>query len=267
MEIDFIVNHGLLSPKQRPAWYRGEKLIKSLDTERCGELSGQELDEIIDETLTNPVFKWNGKDGLASFLGLNCDAMKDMIWTWNKHKILFAKIAADTPYGNSAIINIAGRHAKRCWQRYRHFVDSGGCQLPVDPAILYQNLHPRTKKTLRLSPELSSWSEFRRVNVGAVGVNAGLFPQDAALPAQTRSTDSFDIPALSSPADSRVLRLCRSRRLRHRRRCRWRGCRRRRYSLRWIRCRLRQYNLCRRCCRRRRHRRCCRCRISRRCSR
>jgi hypothetical protein len=91
MEIDFIVNHGLLSPKQRPAWYRREKLIKSLDTERCGELSGQELDEIIDETLTNPKFKWNRKDGLASFLGLHRVAMQEMIWTWNKHKILFAK--------------------------------------------------------------------------------------------------------------------------------------------------------------------------------
>ncbi len=91
MEIDFILNHDLLSPKQRPAWYRGEKLIKSLDTESCGELSGHELDEIIDEILTNPKFKWNGKDGLASFLGLHRDAMKEMIWTWNKHKILFAK--------------------------------------------------------------------------------------------------------------------------------------------------------------------------------
>jgi hypothetical protein len=53
MEIDFIVNHGLLSPKQRPAWYHGEKMIKSLDTESCGELCGHQLDEIIDEILLN----------------------------------------------------------------------------------------------------------------------------------------------------------------------------------------------------------------------
>ena len=91
MEIDFILNHDLLSPKQRPAWHRGKKLFTSLCNEICGELSGHELDEIIDETLTNPKFKWNGKDGLASFLGLHRDAMKEMIWTWNKHKILFAK--------------------------------------------------------------------------------------------------------------------------------------------------------------------------------
>ena len=182
MELDSILNHNLPSPKQRPAWYRGEKLIKLLDTESCGELNGHELDEIIDETLTNPEFKWTGKDGIASFLGLNYDAMKDTIWTWNKHKILFAKIAADTPYRGSSIFKIAGRQAERCWKRYRCFVDNGGCRLPVDPAILYQNLHPRTKKTLRLSPELSSWSDFRCVNVGAVGVNAGLFSQDAAHP-------------------------------------------------------------------------------------
>ena len=56
MELDFIVNHDLLSPKQRPAWYRGEKLIKSLDTESCGELSGHELDEINDESLSNLAF-------------------------------------------------------------------------------------------------------------------------------------------------------------------------------------------------------------------
>ena len=60
MELGSVLNHDLPSPKQRPAWYRGEKLIKSLDTEICGELSGHELDEIIDEILTNPKFEWNG---------------------------------------------------------------------------------------------------------------------------------------------------------------------------------------------------------------
>ena len=38
MELGSVLNHDLPSPKQRPAWYRGEKLIKSLDTEICGEL-------------------------------------------------------------------------------------------------------------------------------------------------------------------------------------------------------------------------------------
>ncbi len=58
MELDFILNHDLLSPKQRPAWYHGEKMIKSLDTESCGELCGHQLDEIIDEIL--PILNLNG---------------------------------------------------------------------------------------------------------------------------------------------------------------------------------------------------------------
>ena len=112
MELGSVLNHDLPSPKQRPAWYRGEKLIKSLDTDLWG-ISGHELDEIIHEILTNPKFKWNGENGIASFLGLNVQPMKGTNWTWTKRKIQFANIAAETPYRDSAIFKIAGRHAER----------------------------------------------------------------------------------------------------------------------------------------------------------
>ena len=85
MELGFVLNHDLPSPKQRSAWYRGKKSIKSLDTE-IGELSGHELDEMIDEILTDPELKWTGKNGITSFLGFDMNAVKDTIWTWNKHK-------------------------------------------------------------------------------------------------------------------------------------------------------------------------------------
>jgi hypothetical protein len=68
-------------------WYRGLKLRQWLESEKYGELSGHELDEIIDESLTNPSFSWRGAAGLASFLGLDQKALRDMIWTWNGHKI------------------------------------------------------------------------------------------------------------------------------------------------------------------------------------
>ena len=79
-------------------------------------ISGHELDEIIHEILTNPKFKWNGENGIASFLGLNVQPMKGTNWTWTKRKIQFANIAAETPYRDSAIFKIAGRHAERRWQ-------------------------------------------------------------------------------------------------------------------------------------------------------
>jgi hypothetical protein len=177
MEIGTILNHDLASARQRPAWYRGEQLTRSLYTKTCGELNGHALDEIIDEKLTNTKFAWTGEKGIASFLGLSTDTLKCMIQTWNEHKILFAAVNADAPDIERAIFKIIpGKHGIRCWQRYRHFVDSGGCRLPVDPAILFQHLHTRTKTILKLSPNISSWNEFRRINVGTVGVNAGLFP-------------------------------------------------------------------------------------------
>ena len=80
------------SVKQRPPWYRGLKLRQWLESEKYGELSGHELDEIIDESLTNPYFSWHGAAGLASFLGLDQKALRDMIWTWNGHKIRLYKL-------------------------------------------------------------------------------------------------------------------------------------------------------------------------------
>ena len=79
------------SVKQRPPWYRGLKLRQWLESEKYGELSGHELDEIIDESLTNPSFSWRGAAGLASFLGLDQKALRDMIWTWNGQKLRFVQ--------------------------------------------------------------------------------------------------------------------------------------------------------------------------------
>ena len=60
MELDFIVNPNLLSPKQRPAWYRGEKLIKSLDTESCGEIHLVVMSVMGLSTRYSPILKLNG---------------------------------------------------------------------------------------------------------------------------------------------------------------------------------------------------------------
>ncbi len=159
--------------KTRPHWYCGEILPRSQETGNCGELSGHVLDEIIDEKLTNPDFVWTGKNGIASFLGLDMRAVKEKIWIWNTHKIRFAPIAPDTPDSDPAIRQIAGLgpQGKRCWQRYRHFIDSGGCPLPVDPALLFSHIHP--EKELRLPSQLSNWSDFRSVEVGAGGSRKG----------------------------------------------------------------------------------------------
>jgi hypothetical protein len=61
MELECIVNQDLPSPKQRPAWHRGKKMFTSLCNEICGELSGHELDGVIDEILTNNELKWTGE--------------------------------------------------------------------------------------------------------------------------------------------------------------------------------------------------------------
>jgi hypothetical protein len=159
------------SVKQRPPWYRGVKLRQSLESEKYGELCGHELDKIIDELLTNPAFTWLGASGIVSFLGMAYPTLRDMMWTWNLHKLRFVQIAADTPEGDPEIRKIAGSSAIRCWRRYRLFVDSGGCQLPVDPAILYRRLYPG--KTRRLDSQLSNWSDFRHVETGAGAVRKG----------------------------------------------------------------------------------------------
>jgi hypothetical protein len=174
---------------KRPLWYRGDILPRSREfhtqTTRTQlpkyDLNGHELDEIINEKLTNPDFVWDGKDGLISFLGLGSPSpLKEMILTWNGHKIRFAHIAPDTPGNDSAIGAIAGRvMGARCWQRYRLFIEEGGCPLSVDPAILFRNVKP--EKAFRMPAELSCWSRvFRRVEVGTGGVMQGQLPQDTA---------------------------------------------------------------------------------------
>jgi hypothetical protein len=100
------------------------------------------LDEIIDEKLTNPDFAWTGKNGIASFLGLSAETLSRTIQTWNEHKILFEEINADALDIDCKIFKIIpGKHGIRCWKRYHRFVDSRGCRLPVDPAILFKHHH------------------------------------------------------------------------------------------------------------------------------
>ena len=157
----------------RPPWYQRDLLPRSraIETRNFGELSGHLLDEIIQEKLTNTAFEWSA---LASFLCLDRKTLKDMLCTWNRHKILFAKIPPNTPYTNQVIRRIAGqslRLAERCWQRYRFFIDNGGCPLPFDPSILFRNLKPDTP--FQMPAELSGWSNIGRVEVGAGGVSAG----------------------------------------------------------------------------------------------
>ena len=159
---------------KRPLWYSGGILPQSREfhdqTQQSRlpiyELNGHELDEIIDEKLTNSAFVW---EKLSSFLGFcHVSSLKQMLLTWNEHKIRFARIPSITPGHDNAIRKIAGNNqGARCWQRFRNFIDTGGCSLPVDPAILFRNLHP--EKTFRMPPYLSTvsdWSEFRRVAVG-----------------------------------------------------------------------------------------------------
>ena len=113
-----------------------------------------------------------GRAGLASC----AKCLKDRLWVWNTQKIKFANIDPNTPAKdlNSAIRKIVGgSNAERCWQRYRSFVNSEGCPLPVDPAILFESLYPETTFKDRLHSELSGWSDFRRVEVGAGIVREG----------------------------------------------------------------------------------------------
>jgi hypothetical protein len=161
-----------------PPWYHGYRLCRSLALEiPSSELSGHVLDEIIDEIFTNfESFKWEGPTGLASFLGVTKTCLKDRLWTWNTQKIQFANIEPDTPDKDLKLAIhriVGGKHAKRCWQRYRSFVDSEGCPLPVEPAILFERLYPNKTFNDRLRSELSGWSDFRRVEVGAGGVRKG----------------------------------------------------------------------------------------------
>ena len=51
------------------------------------------LDEIIQAKLNNPA--WKEMD-LISFLCPSCTTVKEMLRTWNRHKIQFAKIPPDT---------------------------------------------------------------------------------------------------------------------------------------------------------------------------
>jgi hypothetical protein len=53
------------------------------------------------------------------------------------------------------------------------FVNSEGCPLLVEPAILFESLYPKTTFKDRLHSELSGGSDFRRLEVGAGGVREG----------------------------------------------------------------------------------------------
>jgi hypothetical protein len=150
---------------KRPLWYCGDILHRSREfhdqTPRTQlpkyDLNGHELDEIIDEKLTNPEFVWDGEDGLISFLGLRSRSpLKEMMLTWNGHRIRFAHIAPDTPGNDSAIGALAGRvMGARCWHRYQLFIDSGGCPLPVEQPIYFATsieINPSQSEGLLIFP-------------------------------------------------------------------------------------------------------------------
>jgi hypothetical protein len=165
--------------KQVPPWYHGERLRGSLAQKiPIIDLSGHVLDEIIDNILNNSdTFQWEGPYGLADCLNVNQRGLKDRLWTWNSQKIRFAKISLDTPDKKDlelAIFKIArGYHAERCWQRYRTFVASEGCPLPVEPAVLFKRLYPKTIFKSEIDSELSSWKEFRGVVASRIASASG----------------------------------------------------------------------------------------------
>ncbi len=130
---------------QRPPWYKGDKLPQSraIETKSFGELSGHVLDEIIQEKLNNAAFRW--KD-LCSFMGLACVTLKGILRTWIRHKILLANIPPETAATDRALQKILGRgnQPQRSWQRYRIFIDNGGCPVAVGHAMLFGNFKSRT---------------------------------------------------------------------------------------------------------------------------
>lgn len=165
--------------RPRPLWYRGNILPQSIEfndqaprtiLSTTYQLNGHELDEIIDEALTNHLFRWKGEDGIASYLGVVPSTLKQILLTWNRQKIRFAQVAADTPGNDKIIREIAGpAFGAKCWQRYRLFIEKGGCPQPVDPAFLFYKFKPRTHP----SP-LSNWSGgFRSLGFGEGGVRKG----------------------------------------------------------------------------------------------
>ena len=132
------------SAVQRPAWYLGDLLPRSraIEINTFGELSGNVLDEIIQEKLNNPAFIW--KD-LVIFLGLTDTTLRGILRTWNKHKSLLAKIPLDTAATDQKLHEILGkRHVERSWKRYRIFIENGGCPVAVDEAMLFGNFKSRT---------------------------------------------------------------------------------------------------------------------------
>jgi hypothetical protein len=97
---------------KRPLWYSGGILPRSREFHDeqsrlpTYELNGHELDEIIDEKLTNSAFVW---EKLSSFLGFcHVSSLKATLLTWNEHKIRFARIPSNTPGHDNAIRKIAG---------------------------------------------------------------------------------------------------------------------------------------------------------------
>ncbi len=124
---------------QRPSWYQGDLLPRSrvMETKSFGELSGQVLDEIIQEKLNNPAFIWKE---ISNFLGLSYATLKGILLTWIRHKTLLAKIPPETAATDRALHILGhGSQAQRSWQRYRIFIDNGGCPAAVDESMLFGN--------------------------------------------------------------------------------------------------------------------------------
>ncbi len=82
-----------------------------MEIKTFGELSGNVLDEIIQEKLSNPAFIL---EDLVIFLGLTDPTFKDILRIWNKHKRLLAKIPLDTAATDQKLLEILGtRHVER----------------------------------------------------------------------------------------------------------------------------------------------------------
>lgn len=143
---------------QRPPWYQGDHLPRSrpIEIKRFGELSGQVLDEIIQEKVNNPAFLWTD---ISIFLGLNRATLKCILKTWIRHKKLLAKIPPETAATDQALRDILGQGSQvaRNWQRYRFFIDNGGCPAAVDEAMLFGNFKFRTP--YQIISQLSSGQE------------------------------------------------------------------------------------------------------------
>ena len=179
------------SAVKRPPWYQGDQLPRSraIETKSIGELSGRVLDEIIQQKLNNSAFKW--KD-LVIFLGLSYPTLKGILQTWIRHKILLAKIPPETAATDRAIRDIiGGKQAHRCWQRYRIFIDNGGCPDTVDKADLAQLFGNRKlliKSFLSISQIISQSAAARVLTPLSLSSGQEKAPEPLPLPAVPPTT-------------------------------------------------------------------------------